>query len=169
LPTLGGLTLPNAEAYERIYPCRIHRQELRLDSAGAGEYRGGASVDYEAELFVHSQHAVRNEGLNRPTGYGINGGLPGAKGSMIIHEKGKDPVPAPQYGIAQHGPFRVTIEGPAGGGWGDPRKRDLERVVRDVRDGVVSSEAARSIYAVAMTNGAVDLEETTRLREGPAQ
>jgi len=168
LPSLGGLTLPNVEAYERIYPCRIHRQELRRDSAGAGEYRGGASVDYEAELLVPSQHAVRNEGINRPTGYGINGGLAGAKGSMIVHEKGKEPIAAPQYGIAQLGPFHVAIEGPAGGGWGDPRKRDPERVLRDVLDEIVSVEAAGDIYGVALTDAgdAVDLEATGRLRGG---
>jgi N-methylhydantoinase A/oxoprolinase/acetone carboxylase beta subunit/N-methylhydantoinase B/oxoprolinase/acetone carboxylase alpha subunit len=167
LPSLGGLTLPNVEAYERIYPCRIYRQELRRDSAGAGEYRGGASVDYEAELFVPTQHAVRNEGLNRPTGYGINGGLPGAKGSMIVQEEGREPVPAPQYGITRLAPFRVTIEGPAGGGWGDPRRRDPERVLRDVRDGVVSPAVARETYRVGVTAGsdAVDQAETARLRE----
>lgn len=168
LPTLGGLTLPNVEAYERIYPCQIDRQELRRDSAGAGEYRGGASVDYTAALFVASQHAVRNEGLNRPTGYGINGGLAGAKGSMIVHEEGKEPVKAPQYGIARHGPFRVTIEGPAGGGWGNPLRRDPERVWRDIRDDLVSPEQAREIYGVALTadGTAVDQVATSRLREG---
>jgi N-methylhydantoinase B len=166
LPSLGGLTLPNVEAYERIYPCRIYRQELRLDSAGAGEYRGGASVDYDAELFVPSQHAVRNEGMNRPTGYGINGGLAGAKGSMIVHERGKQPEPAPQYGIAHLAPFRVTIEGPAGGGWGDPRRRDPELVLGDVRDEVVSTPAAREIYGVALNEAGdcIDQEETARLR-----
>jgi N-methylhydantoinase B len=169
LPTLGGLTLPNVEVYERIYPCQIDRQELRRDSAGAGEYRGGASVDYTAKLFVPSQHAVRNEGLNRPSGYGINGGLSGARGSMVVHERGKEPVNAPQYGIAQHGPFRVTIEGPAGGGWGDPCKRDPERVLRDVRDEIVSIESARLIYRVELTadGRAVDREQTRQLRGEP--
>jgi N-methylhydantoinase B len=171
LPTLGGLTLPNVEAYERIYPCQIDRQELRRDSAGAGEYRGGASVDYLAELFVPTQHAVRNEGLNRPSGYGINGGLSGAKGSMTVHERGKEPAKAPQYGIARHGPFRVTIEGPAGGGWGNPYRRDPKRVLRDVRDDIVGIESARRIYRVALTadGTAVDWEQTRQLRGEPIE
>jgi N-methylhydantoinase B len=168
LPSLGGLTLPNVEAYERIYPCRIYRQELRCDAAGAGEFRGGASVDYEAEVLVPSQHAVRNEGLNRPTGYGIHGGHAGAKGSMVIHEQGNEPEPAPQYGIAWLAPFRVTIEGPAGGGWGDPRRRPAQRVLCDVRDEIVSVKAAREVYGVALTAGgdAIDEPETAQLRRG---
>ena len=36
LITLGGLTLPNLETYEQLYPVRFRRQELRCDSAGPG-------------------------------------------------------------------------------------------------------------------------------------
>ena len=38
--SLGGLTLPNVEGYEQAYPVRILRQELRTDTAGAGQFRG---------------------------------------------------------------------------------------------------------------------------------
>ena len=44
LITLGGLTLPNLEAYEQLYPVRFRRQELRSDSAGPGRFRGGAGA-----------------------------------------------------------------------------------------------------------------------------
>jgi N-methylhydantoinase B len=33
-----------------------------------------------------------------------------------------------------------------GGGWGDPRRRDPERIREDVLDGKVSAEAARKDY-----------------------
>ena len=52
LITLGGLTLPNLETYEQLYPVRFHRQELRCDSAGPGRFRGGAGCDYEVEVFT---------------------------------------------------------------------------------------------------------------------
>ena len=35
-----------------------------------------------------------------------------------------------------------------GGGWGDPLKRDPESVLRDVRNELVSAEAARDLYGV---------------------
>ena len=38
-----------------------------------------------------------------------------------------------------------------GGGWGDPRTREPERVVADVRNGYVSIEQARVVYGVAIT------------------
>ena len=40
----------------------------------------------------------------------------------------------------------------AGGGWGDPRAREPERVLADVRDGYVSLETAREVYGV-IVNG----------------
>lgn len=44
--------------------------------------------------------------------------------------------------------FRYLTNG--GGGWGDPRSREPERVLRDVRDGYVSVSAARAEYGVVV-------------------
>ena len=49
----------------------------------------------------------------------------------------------------------------------DPRERDAALVARDVLQGKVSFEAAREVYAVAVTaDGQVDLPATTALRKG---
>jgi N-methylhydantoinase B len=60
----------------------------------------------------------------------------------------------------------------AGGGWGDPRERDPQRVLVDVRDGYVSVAAARRDYGVAVLGDpefdperlTIDVAETERLR-----
>ena len=44
-----------------------------------------------------------------------------------------------------------------GGGYGDPKTRDPERVLTDVRDGYVSVENARVVYGVAI-NGDPELD-----------
>jgi N-methylhydantoinase B len=41
---------------------------------------------------------------------------------------------------------QVRIVMPGGGGYGDPRRRDRERLRRDVAEGFVSAEAARDVY-----------------------
>jgi len=54
---------------------------------------------------------------------------------------------------------------PGGGGYGDPHKRPAERVADDVARGLVSIEAAREHYGVAVDAGGVlDEAETVRLR-----
>ena len=54
-----------------------------------------------------------------------------------------------------------------GGGYGDPRTRDPERVRHDVREGIVSRERAADVYAVAITEaGEIDDDKTATLRGG---
>jgi N-methylhydantoinase B len=162
---LGGLTIPNVEAYERLYPVRILRHELRADSAGAGERRGGAGVDYEAEVDGEIVQSFRSEGLTYAAAFGVNGGADGAGCEMRIESAGAPAADLPQYGkrTLVNPTFRMRSAG--GGGWGDPCRRAPALVARDVKDGIVGREAARLIYRVALDEeGRVDPVETGRLR-----
>ena len=61
----------------------------------------------------------------------------------------------------------ITNLNPGGGGYGNPFERPIEKVVWDVRNGLVSIEGARADYGVAITDPEtlnVDLVETKRLR-----
>jgi N-methylhydantoinase B/oxoprolinase/acetone carboxylase alpha subunit len=54
---------------------------------------------------------------------------------------------------------------PGGGGFGDPRIRDPERVRDDVLDGLITTEDARRDYGVVIdADGKLDLAETARQR-----
>ena len=62
----------------------------------------------------------------------------------------------------------IRIVSPGGGGYGPPEKREPIEVLNDVRDGLVSPEEARHIYAVALVEDAgdwhIDEDMTTDLR-----
>ena len=59
----------------------------------------------------------------------------------------------------------MIIEMPGGGGLGNPRKRNIAAVADDLRQGFISTEAARRDYGVAVANdGTIDEAETARLR-----
>jgi N-methylhydantoinase B len=51
-----------------------------------------------------------------------------------------------------------------GGGYLDPLERDPEMVLRDVRDRLVSREAAESLYGTVLDGETVDVAATTELR-----
>ena len=166
LNSLGKLIVPNCETYEQLYPVRFLRHELRLDAAGAGQFRGGAGVDYAVAVEAEAEYAFRGEGQRTPSGYGVHGGGMGAAGAVeFIRAEGRHWIP-PQFGAGRVEPCEIRITSPAGGGWGNPKAREPERVLRDVRDGIVSREAARRLYGVALTadGRAVDVAETERLR-----
>jgi len=166
LGALGGLVVPNVEAYERLYPIRITRHEIRRDSAGAGERRGGAGMHYEAEVFGDVAHSFRSEALGYAAAFGVNGGGDGANASMTLFSDGEVVPNPPLYGRRDLKNPVFVVQSAGGGGWGDPHARDPRQVLRDVLDEVVSVEAARDIYGVAIDVGgeAVDERETTRLR-----
>lgn len=170
LISLGGLDLPNLEFHEQNFPVTYRRWEMRTDAAGPGEHRGGTGVIYEADVDVDAVWSYRAEGLDTPSGYGVEGGLTGAVGEewIVPRDEARDGtsfVP-PKYGIHHLGPARMIAHTPGGGGWGDPFRRDPDKVLRDVRDGVVSVTAATRDYGVVLADDgrSVDIEATTARR-----
>jgi N-methylhydantoinase B len=167
--TLGGLTIPNAETYEQLYPVRVRRHEFRCDGGGVGTHRGGTGVVFEADILTDAEYSFRAEGLSRPTGLGVRGGGDGAVGTITLAEGAAAPEPGPSYGLRRLGPARLAIRSPGGGGVGDPLLRPIEHVMRDLRDGVVSPEAAARDYGVVLAADGRTLDpEATARRRGAA-
>lgn len=167
LIALGGLTMPNVEAYEQLFPCQISQQEFRQDTAGAGEYRGGTGADYIVDLTVPAMHAFRGDGVKVPSAYGIDGGEIGGAGYIRIEPVEGEAFEPPAYAVQDIGPARMLAGSPGGGGWGNPLDRDPDRVLRDVRDEVVSLNAARDVYGVIIQpdGRSVDATATTAQRD----
>lgn len=162
LIALGGLTLPNVETYEQLYPVRFLKQEFRCDAAGAGAFRGGTGIDYAVEVLEGAEYSFRGEGVGLPSGWGAAGGGTGAPGDMTLYPEDGDRFEAPPYGVRRFGPLRMTARSPGGGGFGDPKRRDPERVLRDVRDGVVSRGKAAEIYGVIVSADGRSVEKPAR-------
>ena len=92
---------------------------------------------------------------------GRAGGRPGAPGAVAL--KSGPRLRPKGYQVIPDGD-RLLLHLPGGGGMGDPATRDPALVARDVRDGLVSVEAARRDYKVAIAGGTVDDVATRTLR-----
>jgi N-methylhydantoinase B len=156
-------TIP-VEATESVAPVVFHRREFRESSGGAGEFRGGLGQVIELGgagatpvALLCNFERVKNAARGR------NGGQSGGNGSVTlrsgrpIRPKGRQTVPprdAIQLGL------------PGGGGFGDPNKRDPQRVLDDVLDGLITAEEARRDYGVVVdAGGQLDVEATERARK----
>jgi len=154
------------EITESEQPLQILCTEFIQDVGGPGKHRGGASIrrDYKllAEEAVLQVRADRHD--FRP--YGLYGGQPGRPGRNVLN-------PGPEA-RALPGKLTMTMkrgdvfrhEQPGPGGWGDPLERDPARVLRDVKNELVSPESARDDYGVVidLATWAVDAPGTAGRR-----
>jgi len=167
LNALGGLTIPNLEDYEQLYPVRYLRQALRCDGGGAGRWRGGTGVDYAVETDDPAVFYFRSEGAGPPSGFGALSGQPGAGGTVEIEEIDGGHHTPPAYGARRYGRSVCRASSPGGGGWGNPLTRPVDAVLADVRGGLVSPERAASDYGVVIAaDGALDAAATEQRRLG---
>ncbi|CAA9240359.1 MAG: N-methylhydantoinase B [uncultured Chloroflexi bacterium] len=167
----SGVQGTPAEIVEARSPLVIHRRELRTDSGGAGELRGGLghwleiSAPRAARAYRFSPFFDRTE--NPARGYG--GGLPGGRGEYWLQTDSGVERPNPKATVWVEPQTRIVMGLPGGGGIGDPYGRDPGLVREDVRNGLVSSEEACFRYGVVLDgDDAVDLAATERARASSA-
>ena len=159
------------EQVENQAPIRIERYELVPDSGGPGKWRGGMSV--ERQLRFLGQRAtlqLRSDRRDHPP-YGLAGGRPGAPSSNDVSVGERwERWPTKFTRPIEHGQaLRHRTAG--AGGFGDPRERDPDKVLADVRDGKVTGEAAARDYGVRVLTDPlrVDRDGTDELRRPSAQ
>jgi N-methylhydantoinase B len=156
------------EVNEALSPLVVWKKEYREDSGGAGQFRGGLGQVMEVGTTDTAPWALSAyyDRIQFPP-HGREGGADGMAGEVYLasgprfRAKGVQTVPQKD---------RVIIASPGGGGRGDPRKRDIAAVAKDVQLGFVSTEAARREYGVAVKpDGTVDHEAAATLRAAAAE
>ena len=138
-----------AEVLETAYPLRIDRYELREDSGGAGEFRGGLGLRRDVTVRDHVARFSLLSDRRRHRPYGVDGGRSGEPGDAVLTDGDGDEERLPGKTIRELDPgTTVSIRTPGAGGYGPPGERDPEAVRRDVRLGKVSAAAAREEYDI---------------------
>jgi N-methylhydantoinase B len=158
----GVRTIP-VEATESVAPVVFYRREFRDGSGGAGKQRGGLGQVIELGGSGATPIALlcNCERVNHPA-RGRDGGGPGSAGTVTVRSgrpirpKGRQTVPPRDA---------IRLELPGGGGFGDPRAREPERVREDVLDGLITVAQARGDYGVVIDeDGRIDRTATARVR-----
>ncbi len=143
---LANLFAAPVEIIESEFPCRIREYSLNTDSGGAGEFRGGLNFVREYEMLESAEIVYRaDRSIELPAG--IQGGMPGGPSRFVVNPGTPDEQQMPSSArmtLPAGTTFRVN--GPGGGGYGDPKKRDPEALANDIAEGYVSEEAADKYY-----------------------
>ena len=155
------------EDIETHLPLRVSRYELREDASGPGEWRGGLGSVREFEYLEGGGASVEADG-HEFAPWEFAGGGPGRPAELRLIRRNGDseslPSKVPHMQVLAG--ERFVCVGPAGGGYGDPLRRDPALVSRDVADGLVSIDAARTDHGVVMIGpDVVDEAATAQLRQ----
>lgn len=150
------------EETESNYPVRITRYELVPNSEGPGEFRGGLGLrrDYMfPEEATFTVLADRDKFGPR----GLFGGEPGSTSVYAIIKNGEEERLSSKTTVELQPGDVISYRTSGGGGYGEPFKRDPQRVLADVLMGKISVERARERYGVEIdTNAQVVNESRTR-------
>jgi N-methylhydantoinase B len=101
------------EALELEYPMRIERYELRYDSGGAGDNRGGDGIVRSVRVLRPASLSLITDRRRHPP-QGMQDGEPGEVGRNFLNDEELPPKVSHEM---QEGDV-VTVETPGGGGYG---------------------------------------------------
>jgi N-methylhydantoinase B len=139
------------EAIELDHPLRIVKNRLWDGSGGAGQWRGGLGYEKVFEV-VRGEVIVSHRGerfFSQP--WGLFGGRPAPKSRSFVQRRDGRTEEIPSKGMYTLYPgdqLHVFVSG--GGGYGDPLRREPQRVIEDVLDRRASLAEARDVYGVVI-------------------
>ncbi|MFW6116285.1 MAG: hydantoinase B/oxoprolinase family protein [bacterium] len=146
MPFPGNTRFPSIEWLEHISPVQILEKRIVPDSGGAGKYRGGCGQ--QVRFRIAGDHPVSLSVLSGRVEHpplGLMGGLPGMPDLIVI--EGRGPIDPRGRTVVYPGEV-VVMRWSGGGGYGAPRERARELVLRDLRYGYITPEAARTMYGL---------------------
>lgn len=145
----NGRTAP-IEVLESEYPSRVEAFELICDSGGPGTFRGGLAPRRVYRLLTDDAQWTLRGGRHEVPAFGLEGGSRGRLGRCTLDHgtPHSQELPSRFSNVELRNGSVAALEKAGGGGFGDPRLRPFERVLEDVLDGYVSSEAAIRDYGV---------------------
>jgi N-methylhydantoinase B len=144
----SGSTNLQVEALEHAYPFRVERYAWWDDSSGAGQHRGGAGVVRDYRVLADDIVVSLSSERQHVAAQGMANGGAGVTGEFVLnpgaHDERKLPSAAADVRLPRGSVLRIAT--PAGGGYGEPGKRDPEAVRRDLREERITEHHARQTY-----------------------
>jgi N-methylhydantoinase B len=133
------------EICETRFPLLVDRFTFNVQSAGAGQYRGGFGLVRDYRVLCDSAQLTTTFGRHKYPPWGAAGGQPGSpNGVAVIPAGSREPVvwkgKLARYPL-KRGDVARLVTG-VGGGYGDPQLRDPEAVRDDARNGFLAPEQA---------------------------
>jgi len=164
----GETYIMSNEVIEVRHPIMVEQYSLNTeDGCGKGQFRGGFGLVKDYRVRNSNATFTASFGRSLYPCWGMNEGSKGTPNYFIVYRNGKEPMKVRKIAavpLADGDLIRLKTGG--GGGYGDPLKRDVARVLSDVMNGYITVEQAKQDYGVVIDRGMeVDYNATKYLRE----
>ena len=156
-PENGNCRNTPVEVLEAKFPWVTLEYKILRDSGGPGKYRGGLGCSRILRVLAPEITVSALMDRTKTHAWGLFGGGEGASGGIFVKKNGDKRFRtfSEAFGTVSDSKFtrvvlkegdEVMIHSPGGGGYGLPSERTSEAIEQDIRQGWVSSEAARNLY-----------------------
>lgn len=150
------------EVFETRFPWRVEYLAFDTDSAGAGKFRGG--VGYTKQMICLNDEITCSQMTDRHVfpPWGLHGGKQGGLGATLISKAATQEWQNMRQAFgkkstSRYSNVRITkgdrlrLVSPGGGGYGEPKDRQRELIVNDIKQGYVSLAGAERDYGYSET------------------
>ena len=136
----GGIRSPSIEVTEERFPLFVERHELRPDSGGAGQWRGGLGAVCDL-IYEGEGPALLNtagDGVVVPP-FGLFGAAAGRPHHYKIASNGTERVlGSKEVGVVVNPGDHIVCRSSGGGGYGAQEERDGDAAAWDLKNGYVT-------------------------------
>ncbi len=145
-----GPKITCVEVLESEFPVRMEQFRTVLDSAGAGKFRGGNAHFRDYRILSESKFSGGG-GRYRVAPKGMESGNAGALGYICINPGSDNEIWHRNLvsNVQLQAGDVLRMSTGSGGGVGNPKERDPQRVVEDLMDGYVTAEVAKEVYGLS--------------------
>ncbi len=127
----------------------VDRMALNLEEGGEGEWSGGRGIMLDYRIRRDNSFLTLGYTRSRIRPWALDGGNEGSNNyALVIRPDGSSERYAFGSGITVDTDDVIRIITGAGGGYGDPRKRDPEKVRADIKNGLITPDRAAAIHGV---------------------
>ena len=127
----------------------VDRMELNTAEGGEGEFTGGRGLKLEYRVRTDNGFLTAGYTRSKIKPWALEGGLEGSGNYVeVIRTDGSQERYSFVSGLTVNRDDVIRVITSCGGGYGDPKKRDAEKIKADIKNELLTLERAQEIYGV---------------------
>jgi N-methylhydantoinase B/acetone carboxylase, alpha subunit len=128
----------------------VDRMELNVEDGGEGRWTGGRGIRLDYRIRVDGSFLTAGYTRSKVLPWSLAGGNEGTPNYVeVIRRDGSAERYSFVSGLTVNKDDVISIRTGTGGGYGNPKERDRQAIIEDIRNGYITRERALEVYGFA--------------------